>query len=109
TAGSFGGGIDNDNGGTATLSGNVVAGNWSLFGSVPSPDDIGSFNAGGNDVGPASSDNLFGAGGSGGLTDGVNGNQVGVALADIGLAPLGDYGGQTQTFALLPGSRAIGL
>ena len=30
------------------------------------------------------------------------------SLADLGLAPLGDYGGPTQTMALLPGHAAIG-
>ena len=37
--------------------------------------------------------------------DGVDGNLVGVA--NPGLAPLGNYGGPTQTIALLPGSPAI--
>ena len=49
--------------------------------------------------------NLIGTGGSGGLVNGVNGNQVGVA--DPGLGPLADNGGPTQTIALLPGSPAI--
>ena len=30
------------------------------------------------------------------------------SLADLGLAPLGDFGGPTETMALLPGSAAIG-
>lgn len=37
--------------------------------------------------------------------DGKNNNIVGVA--NPGLAPLGNYGGPTQTVALLPGSPAI--
>jgi hypothetical protein len=49
--------------------------------------------------------NLIGTGGSGGLQNGVDGNLVGVA--NPGLAPLGSYGGPTQTIALLPGSPAI--
>jgi hypothetical protein len=49
--------------------------------------------------------NLIGTGGSGGLADGVQGNRVGVI--NPRLAPLGDYGGPTQTMALLPGSPAI--
>lgn len=49
--------------------------------------------------------NLIGAGGSGGLKDGASGNQVGVA--DPKLAPLGNYGGPTQTMPPLPGSPAI--
>ena len=49
--------------------------------------------------------NLIGTGGSGGLINGVNGNQVGVA--NPGLDALADNGGPTQTIALLPGSPAI--
>ena len=47
---------------------------------------------------------LIGTGGSGGLTNGTSGNQVNVA--NPRLSPLGDYGGPTMTFALLPGSTA---
>ena len=49
--------------------------------------------------------NLIGTGGSGGLSA-ANNNQLNIA--DPGLAPLGAYGGPTQTFPLLPGSPAIG-
>ena len=35
-------------------------------------------------------------------------NTVGVTLASLNLAPLGNYGGPTETLALLPGSVAIG-
>ena len=41
---------------------------------------------------------------AGGFTNGVSGNIVGVNPL---LSPLGNYGGATQTFALLPGSPAI--
>ncbi|MDQ3012462.1 MAG: putative Ig domain-containing protein, partial [Acidobacteriota bacterium] len=51
--------------------------------------------------------NLIGAVGTGGLTNGVNGNQVGIANANTLLAALGNYGGTTNTIALLPGSPAI--
>ena len=50
------------------------------------------------------SNNLIGTGGSGGLTNGNNGNIVLTSLANLGLASLGNYGGPTQTMALLPGS-----
>ena len=40
--------------------------------------------------------------------NGIGGNIVLTDLAGLGLAPLGDYGGPTQTMALLPGSPAIG-
>ncbi|MFI5460158.1 MAG: beta strand repeat-containing protein, partial [Isosphaerales bacterium] len=91
---SSGGGLEND--GTATLTDTIVAGNTRGSG-VSS--DIGGTNVSG-------SDNLIGTGGSGGLTDGESGNIVGVA--DPLLAPLGNYGGPTQTMALLPGSPALG-
>ena len=88
-----GGGVHNS--GTATLTDTIVAGNTDS--TVAS--DIGGTNVSG-------SDNLIGTGGSGGLANGVDGNIVGVA--DPLLAPLGNYGGPTQTMALLPGSPAIG-
>ncbi|MGC5328770.1 beta strand repeat-containing protein, partial [Brevibacillus sp. SYSU BS000544] len=53
----------------------------------------------------SSSNNLIGSGGSGGLVNGFNGNQVGVD--DPKLGPLADNGGGTKTHALLPGSLAI--
>jgi predicted outer membrane repeat protein len=56
-------------------------------------------------VSPSSASNLIGTGGSGGLTNGTNGNQVGVA--EPGLGTLASNGGPTQTIALLPGSPAI--
>ena len=56
-------------------------------------------------VSSSSAYNLIGSNGFGGLVNGVNGNQVGVA--NPGLGPLAYYGGPTQTIALLPGSPAI--
>ncbi len=53
----------------------------------------------------ASSFNLIGTGGSGGLTNGTNNNQVGVT--NPGLATLDDRGSPTQTHALQTGSPAI--
>ena len=52
--------------------------------------------------------NLIGTGGSGGITGGSGGNIVLTGSETAGLSPLGDYGGPTQTMALLPGSPAIG-
>ena len=95
--GDAGGGIFN-NGVTATLNSDIVAGN--------SGGDLGG-DLGGDSVTPSSSFNLIGTGGSGGLSD-TNGNQVNVPIASINLAPLGSYGGPTETLALLPGSVAIG-
>jgi predicted outer membrane repeat protein len=85
----------------ATLDGDIVAGNANTYaGTVP--DDVAGA------VGPSSSDNLIGTGGSGGLLDGENGNQVGASVADVGLGPLANNGGPTQTLAIGAGSFAIG-
>jgi CSLREA domain-containing protein len=93
-----GGGIDNDFG-TLVLKNTIVAGNFR--GSSPStmPADIE------GTVDSSSSFNLVGTGGSGGLVNGVNSNQVGVA--DAGLAPLANNGGPTLTHALLSASPAL--
>lgn len=76
-----------------TLSNTIVSGNTA--GGAPA-DVAGTLAA-------ASSFNLIGVGG--GLSNGVNGNQVGIN--DPLLAPLGGYGGATQTRPPLPGSLAI--
>ena len=88
------GGINNA--GTATLDNTIVALNTN--GGTAADDISGS-------VSTSSGYNLIGTGGSGGLVNGVNGNQVGVA--NPGLGALAEYGGPTQTIALLPGSPAI--
>src|ERR1017187_5059952 len=66
------------------------------------PDGFGPVTSQGN--------NLIGNGtGTTGFTNGTNNDQVGTAASPINplLAPLGNYGGTTQTMALLPGSPAI--
>ncbi len=98
SAQSLGGGIANE-GGTVTLNNTIVALNTRYGGTTSLADDI--FGT----VSTSSAYNLIGIGGSGGLVNGTNGNQVGVA--NPLLAPLADYGGPTQTMALLPGSPAI--
>ena len=87
--------------GTATLTNTIVAGNTTLPNGGGSSSDIG------GTVSVSGSYNLIGTGGSAGLTNGVNHNQVGVANPLLG--PLGDYGGPTPTIPLLPGSPAIGI
>ncbi len=57
-------------------------------------------------VSSASAFNLIGTGGSGGLTDGKNGNQVGIV--DPGLGSFGFHGGPTPTIPLLTDSPAVG-
>ncbi|MCA8988585.1 MAG: VCBS repeat-containing protein, partial [Planctomycetaceae bacterium] len=78
----------------------VIAGNKSS--TSASPDDVrGIFET-------SSSNNLIGdPSTSGGLTNGVKGNIVGVDAADVLESTLADNGGPTQTLALLPGSVAI--
>jgi CSLREA domain-containing protein len=106
---------DNDNNGSGTgggiyifntslqpmLRNTIVAGNLNENGAVDAADDIvGTVNST-----SASSFNLIGTGGAGGLTNGVNNNQVGVA--NPGLGGLTNNGGLTNTHALQAGSPAI--
>jgi hypothetical protein len=92
-----GGGLWADPSSAPLLNNTIVAGNFNGPSGTTADDIAGTVNA-------ASASNLIGTGGSGGLT-GSHGNKVGVASPD--LAPLGNYGGATQTLALLPGSPAI--
>ena len=95
SASSGGGGLSGI--GTVTLNNTIVAGNLS----GTSADDIP------NTLQVKSSAyNLIGTGGSGGLTNGVNGNQVDVANPELA-TDLTHNGGPTQTIALLKGSPAI--
>ena len=92
-----GGGIFTS-GGTVTLTNTIVASNTDTVAGAP-PDDIN------GSIVAASKNNLIGdATTSGGLTNGGNGNLVGVAPV---LGPLANYTGATPTIALLPGSPAI--
>ena len=100
---SAGGGLYADNGGL-TLTGSIVAGNVSL---IPAAGPYSDIVSGGSSL--TGSYNLIGIGGGGYFRDGVDGNIVLTSLVGLGLAPLGDYGGATQTMALLPGSPAIGV
>lgn len=89
------GGIDVDSG-SLVLNNSIVAANTG--------DVLGH-------VEPYSLNNLIGNGtGIIGISNGVNGNQIGSAASPINpqLAPLGNYGGPTQTMIPLPGSPAIG-
>ena len=92
-----GGGLFNAR--SANLLATIVAGNTNGS-NIPS-DIAGSGKASG-------SFNLIGVGGSGGLKNRRRGNIVLTSLKRLLLAPLGRFGGPTQTMALLPGSRAIG-
>jgi hypothetical protein len=97
-----GGGIDNYSSASytsrTTLTDTIVAGNTTGAGGAAS--DVG-----GTDPGDVTgSYNLIGTGGSGGLK--VSDHNL-LNVANPGVAPLGDYGGPTETMALLPGSPAI--
>ena len=93
TIGGFSRGIKTDNT-NITLKNTISVGNFGV-------DIEGTVNA-------ASNNNLIGDG-SGGLTNGTNGNIVGTSASKINplLGALADNGGPTKTRALLPGSPAI--
>jgi hypothetical protein len=94
----YGGGLEVING-SPVLHNTLIAGNSS-----------GSFNDVYGSLDPSGSYNLIGDGtGMTGLSNGVNGNQVGSSSAPIDplLGPLQDNGGPTLTHALLSGSPAI--
>jgi hypothetical protein len=89
------------NAGSLTLDNSIVAANTSQAGDG---DLVGA-------VLSSSVNNLIGDGTgiTSGISNNVNGNQVGTHTAPIDplLAQLGNYGGLTQSMALLPGSPAI--
>ncbi len=85
-------------GATLALSNTIAAGNTGS--------DV--YNSGGTIETSASFNNLLGTLVGAGLANGQNGNQLGVQINALALAPLGNYGGPTQTMALLQGSIAIG-
>jgi hypothetical protein len=103
--GGQGGGLFMDPGATAVpvLHNTLIAGNFNGA-SGSSADDV--FGA----LDPSGDYNLIGDGtGLTGISNGVNGNQVGTRDNPIDplLGPLGDYGGPTQTAPLLAGSPAL--
>jgi MBG domain/Bacterial Ig-like domain (group 3)/Putative Ig domain len=98
-SGGVGGGIMNTGGGTLTATGSTISGNSATGG--------GGIYGVGTTVNLANSivsGNTADADIDGSFTDN-GGNQVGVG--GINLAPLGNYGGPTQTMPALPGSPAI--
>jgi hypothetical protein len=99
STGGVGGGLDSASASTSLFN-TIVALNTVGSGASATASDIA------GNVASASASNLIGTGGSGGLTNKTNGNQVGVANPLLG--PLANNGGPTQTIALLVGSPAIG-
>ena len=94
----MGGGINNRSAANATLEDTIVAANTGAGGA---PSDTGGSNA----AGVTGTYDLVGTGGSGGITG--SGDIVLTSLTGLGLAQLADYGGPTETIALLPGTPAI--
>ncbi len=98
SAAQLGGGLFNY--ATARLIDTIVAGNTRSSVASDIHEDASSTISG--------NDNLVGSDSAGVLTDGGGQNIVVTGLSSLGLAPLGSYGGPTQTMALLPGSAALG-
>jgi len=98
----FGGGVNMTNG-TATLYNTIIALNTDGTGPGAPADNI--YSDGEGTVSDASAHNLLGTGGNSGVTNGSNGNLVGVANPGLGM--LANNGGPTDTIALLAGSPAI--
>jgi Bacterial Ig-like domain (group 3)/Right handed beta helix region len=112
----YGGGLCNDTG-TATISNSTIAGDSAPYGGgiynasvlnlmnsivANSPTGVDLYNSA---TIATAENNLIGSENSNAIQNGVNGNIVG---QDPHLSPLGNYGGPTQTMALLPGSPALG-
>ncbi len=94
-----GGGLDDAFGPSVLLDNTIIAGN----------NDYGASDIEGT-VSNLSANNLIGDGnGESGISNGNNGNLIGTQNAFINplLAPLGNYGGPTETMPLLSGSPAI--
>ena len=92
-----GGGLSDTPGSTATLYNTIIAANTGGDGA----DDIA-----GAGVSSASAYNLVGVDETGSLTNGTDGNQVGVTSPGLASGPANN-GGSTQTIAFMPGSPAI--
>jgi predicted outer membrane repeat protein len=92
--------------GTAQVQNSIIAGNYdtpdNTGGGINNPDCTGTFSSQGH--------NLIGRNdGCSGFTNGTNGDKVGNGASPINplLGALANYGGPTQTHALIPGSPAI--
>lgn len=101
---------DSDTDGNGLGGGLHVANNnapVTLFNTLVAQNRLGNGDPGdvGGNLDGASAHNLIGTGGSGGLADGVQGNQVGVT--EPGLDTLADNNGFTRTIALSNGSPAL--
>ncbi len=98
TNGGGGAGLCDDPSKSTTLTDTIIVGNTLS-------DDVSPSDVTGTAIGTY---NLIGGGGVAGIVGGSDGNIFVNGPTFVGLAPLGDYGGPTQTIALLPGSPALG-
>jgi hypothetical protein len=122
--GANGGGLLNYNSGTATLTNATIADNTAtirgggidvasgdvlLHNTLVAENFLGGIETDVHGSLDSASDYNLISDGSGGLTNGVNGNIVSTSFNAINpvLSSLGNYGGTTETLALLPGSPAI--
>ena len=87
----------------AILINNIIAGNTDYSGLSPIDIDL---RAGGIIVAGSSFNNIVGTGGSGGLTNGVQGNQIGVSPESVRMLSFGNYGGSVQTIPIRINSPA---
>jgi filamentous hemagglutinin family protein len=98
-----GGGVyfQNSGGGSATISvlNSIIAGNSAGDSTTNDTNDDGNVTIADRGY------NLIGVDGTGGFTN--SNTFTDISTSNLNLAPLGDYGGDTQTHALLPGSIAI--
>jgi hypothetical protein len=97
-----GGAVMSDNGGSITLLNTIVAGNLDLSGAAAGTD----VDSRGSGIVTSSGYNLIGDGTRAGAFTAAN-NDLVIGDASPGLDALADNGGQTDTHALLPGSRAV--
>ncbi|MGP0064763.1 MAG: beta strand repeat-containing protein, partial [Isosphaeraceae bacterium] len=102
----LGGGLYNGGLGVneATLNNTIIAGNTTTANNG-GPSDIAI--SGNNGVDVSGSYDIVGIGGTGGIVNNGSGDVILTSLAGLGLTALGNYGGTTETMALLPGSPAI--
>ncbi|MGE3806572.1 MAG: choice-of-anchor Q domain-containing protein, partial [Gemmataceae bacterium] len=102
-SGGVGGGLED------FFNGNVFVGTENVFNTIIAGNFVGTGTSASDISGDINSgiNNLIGTGGSGGLTNLVNGNLIGVDVATVLAPTLASNGGPTKTHALIFGSAAI--
>jgi hypothetical protein len=97
------GGPCNNNSGTLTLVNSIVSGNWFWIGTATTPDRYDDLD---DTTGSAAFNAAVGNDG-GNLVGNYNVQTAAAPSPAVNLAPLGNYGGSTQTMIPVPGSPAI--